>query len=280
MVSISKMGLGTAQFGIPYGISNRRGQTPAGEVSRILEVAEANGIHVLDTAASYGTAEAVLGRQNLEPFRLISKFLPREKEGVLERQLLRTLERMNTDSLAGYLAHRPDSLLEEPWLWEELRDLRERGLVDKIGYSLNLTEELDRLLKAGFVPDLVQVPLNYFDRRFVPYFSELKGAGCEIHVRSVFLQGLFFMSSDELNHFFEEIKPILRELQEFTENLSGALLRFALDQPEVDRVIVGVEHSKQLLANLESLKSATRLPPLAKSIPEHILAPVKWPATD
>ena len=49
--------LGTAQFGLPYGISNQRGQIPEAEVAAILAEAAKAGIDTLDTAAAYGSSE-------------------------------------------------------------------------------------------------------------------------------------------------------------------------------------------------------------------------------
>ena len=57
-----KLGLGTAQFGLDYGVSNRNGKTPASEVAAILRAALAHGIEVLDTAPLYGDSEASLGQ--------------------------------------------------------------------------------------------------------------------------------------------------------------------------------------------------------------------------
>ncbi|MCZ7635911.1 MAG: aldo/keto reductase [Verrucomicrobia bacterium] len=57
-----KLGLGTAQFGMNYGISNTSGQIAPDDVRRILQKASEHGISVLDTVAGYGNAEAVLGQ--------------------------------------------------------------------------------------------------------------------------------------------------------------------------------------------------------------------------
>ena len=56
-----KLGLGTVQFGMHYGISNREGKTPLREVTKILHVARDNQISVLDTAAQYGGQRTGVG---------------------------------------------------------------------------------------------------------------------------------------------------------------------------------------------------------------------------
>ena len=57
MVAIA---LGTAQFGLDYGIANSDGKVTASEVAAILELAWDGAVRWLDTAAAYGDAEAVV----------------------------------------------------------------------------------------------------------------------------------------------------------------------------------------------------------------------------
>lgn len=271
-----KLGLGTVQFGLSYGISNKTGKTPGLEVQRILSSAKNNGVEMLDSASGYGTAEEVLGQNNISGFKLVSKFLPPSEGENVASQFYKSLEALKLSSLYGYLAHRPMELLKHPEQWEELQTFKAAGKVEKIGFSLNEPEELEKLLKQGYHPDLVQVPYNYFDRRFEFGIKELKNQGCEIHTRSAFMQGLFFMDPNELQEFFGEVKPLLRQLQEI-DTLNGALLKFVLEKPFIDCVITGVENEAQLLQNIESIKHAPKLPELQKTISDNILIPSRWP---
>ena len=273
----NKLGLGTVQFGIPYGISNTKGQTSEAEVGNILSFAFEQGIDLLDTAPAYGNAEEVLGRNKVSRFKLVSKYIYPPEKGMIKGLLEKTLHDLRVDSLYGYLAHRPLALIDEPQQWQELKQCKEKGLVQKIGYSLNAPEELDALLDKGMIPDLVQVPYNYFDRRFREQLILLKNKGCEIHTRSVFLQGLFFMDPANLDPYFEEIKPALRLLQSSKKNLPEILLRFVIDQPFIDKVILGIENCEQLISNLAYHKEVPLLPKLSQSISSHILMPSHWP---
>ena len=60
-VTKSKLALGTAQFGLDYGISNRDGQTPRQDVKNIIQYAMKVGIQLFDTAPAYGISERLLG---------------------------------------------------------------------------------------------------------------------------------------------------------------------------------------------------------------------------
>lgn len=270
-----KVGLGTVQFGLPYGISNKAGQTDSIEVTKILKTAKTYKIQVLDSASAYGNSEDVLGQNDLSSFKMVSKFMPDSMEDI-SNQLETSLEKLGIQKLHGYLAHRPLNILENPALWDKLLEFKSKSKVDKIGFSLNEPMELEQLIDKGYIPDLIQVPYNYFDRRFEPYIKDLKKEGCEIHTRSAFLQGLFFMNPNRLDDFFEEVKLPISQLQK-KEFLNGALLKFAVQQPFIDRVIIGVETNKQLVENLANLELASILPELQYKINENILIPSRWP---
>lgn len=273
----SKIGLGTVQFGLDYGISNENGKTSSEEVTKILSYAQAQEIDTLDTASAYGDAEKVLGENDLNEFRIISKFMPPEQGETISSQLQKSLERLKKKNLYGYLAHRPLNVFENPLLWKELQILKKEGLVKKIGFSFNEPSELSKILHAGFIPDLIQIPFNYFDQRFKKQIIPLKEQGCEIHTRSTFLQGLFFVNPDTMNSYFDEVRPIIKNLQSTVKNLSGSLLRFASEQPFIDKVILGVEDSTQLKTNLDTLKNAVKLPAVEHKISDNILIPSGWP---
>lgn len=274
---VEKIGIGTVQFGSNYGISNTTGKTPAAEVTRILKTAQKCNIHLLDTASAYGDSEKILGMNPLDSFRIVSKFMPPTKNEPIENQLRNSLSDLGVASLYGYLAHRPAELIGRFDHWEELQNFKQKNLVEKIGFSFDTPEELQLLLKQNFIPDIIQVPYNYFDRRFEQWMISLKEKGCEIHARSAFLQGLFFLKTSELNSYFDPVKPVIDSLQNQVRNLPGTLLNFVLKKPFIDCVIIGVENEKQLTANLGSLPDDEVLPEQELQIPDYILIPSKWP---
>jgi aryl-alcohol dehydrogenase-like predicted oxidoreductase len=262
------------QFGLPYGIANRTGQPDKSTVKSVLELALNNDISLLDTASAYGTAELVLGELGTDGFQIVSKYMPPESNVSIVEQLHSTLETLRHDSLYGYLSHRPQNLLKHPEQWEVLNEQKEAGFIRNIGYSLNEPAELDLLLEAGMIPDLVQIPVNYFDRRFVPYFETLKSLGTQIHARSAYLQGLFFLR--DFPERFTPIAPIVRALQENTEHLPAALLAHVMSHANIDKVLIGVQNPAQLTDVLNSLDTAEKLPDFNEQLPDDILMPSKW----
>jgi len=276
MAFVDKIGLGTVQFGLQYGISNDYGQTSSWEVEEILKYGQSCGLNTIDTASAYGTSEQVLGSNNLSGFNIVSKFLIKEDGRTLSDQLFKSLELLNLRSLYGYMAHRAIDVIKFPELWRELKEYKNQGIIRKIGFSFNEIEEVDLVLSKGLIPDIVQVPYNYLDSRFKNYMIELKDKGCEIHTRSAFLQGLFFANIDSLGTFFDELKPTLRKLQENESDLPGKLLGYCVEKKFIDKVIVGVNNISQLKKNISGIEKMSDLPPLKSKIKESLLIPSKW----
>lgn len=273
-----KIGIGTVQFGIDYGISNKEGKTPLTEVKKILEYSHKIGVEYIDTAFAYGNAEEVLGNFDLSNFKIISKYIP-TSELTLSSQFNESLTRMNLSNIYGYMAHRPLNLITDNCkAWRQLQGLKNEGLVKKIGASFNTIEEFEKLKSHKIDLDIIQVPYNYFDRRFISVMKELKNKNnCEIHTRSTFLQGLFFHPTDSLNPFFQDIKEDLKNLQGF-DNLAKRLLTHSLSKDFIDVVNIGVNNLNQFKENTKGLnQNSFDLPILSKQIDNNILIPSLWP---
>lgn len=279
MKNQSKIGLGSVQFGTKYGISNSTGKSTTAEVRQILDLAIAHDIDTIDTASGYGDAEEVLGLIGVSSFKVISKFSPPTKEQSIAKQLNLSLDKLQTESLYAYLAHRPEDVVANPEQWVEVDELKKSGLIKKIGFSFNQTHELESILQLKMYPDIIQVPFNFFDNRFEKYFAQLKEINCEIHTRSTFLQGLFFVPTDRLNDFFNPVKTILSDLQiRYKESLPQALLNYVLSHPLIDKVIIGVETASQLRLNLIQNEEVQLEPlPITRNLSKQILMPMYWP---
>ncbi|QOZ52004.1 aldo/keto reductase [Bradyrhizobium sp. CCBAU 53338] len=264
----SRIGLGTVQFGTNYGVSNAAGQVPAPEVAAILRSAHAAGVRVLDTAASYGTAEEVLGAA-LAPdqdFAIVTKALPLS-HGLeeVERRARRSLDLLGRSPADAILIHAARDLAgsEGPRLWTLLERLRDEGLYRRIGISAYLDDGPLELARR-YRPDLMQLPFSILDQRLRQNgeLALLKKLGIEVHARSVFLQGLLFMDSERLPARLAHAGPALAATQARIKQAGlrpiEAAIGFILAQDDVDIAIVGVT-SRDELAEIVSA-SATRLP--------------------
>jgi aryl-alcohol dehydrogenase-like predicted oxidoreductase len=283
-----KIALGSVQFGIPYGVTNRGGIPPLQEVGRILALAADAGVDTIDTAISYGESERVLGEVGFPGFRIVTKLpaLP-DVEDVgrwVEQQVASSLERLRVQKVYGLLLHRPMQLLEPRGmeLYSALQRLKHDGRVEKVGISVYSPDELKRILPV-FPMDLVQVPFNVFDRRALTsgWLRRMKDAGTEVHARSAFLQGLLLLPHGELPEKFHRWAPLFLKWSNWLESkrISAleACLALPLFQDEIDRVVIGVESASQLSQILRATKDT--LPGLAFDpgyVDEDLIDPGKW----
>ena len=278
MSAESKIVLGTVQFGLQYGV-NSAGRPDEPSVREILSEALRGGITTLDTSSAYGDAEAVLGRcmPPDRPFRIVSKY-PKGETGV-GVMFRGTLARLGVDTLYGYLLHHFEVYRQDPSVRESFLALKEAGLVQKIGFSLYNPEELETILGRGDRFDLLQVPFNLFDRKFLPYMEELHRRGVEIHVRSTFLQGLFFMDRDALPEKLRPLRKYLLALDDYARqtglDIAQLALNYNLQQPCIDGVLIGVDNAAQLKANLSAVADV----PVSLDLDireQELLNPVNW----
>ena len=277
-----KIALGTAQWGMNYGISNSNGVPLDKELNSILSLARQCGINVFDTASKYGNAEERLGKLLTIENKIVTKIGGFENGENVMIQLQSSLKKLKKNIYAC-LFHSSDELIQYPDLWLQLILAKKKGLIKKIGYSLYEPKELEYLLEMGMRPDIIQVPYNLLDRKFESYIKRLKSEGVEIHIRSVFLQGLFFKSPLEIPPQLYDLKPALIEIDNLSKkyNLSKLELSlgFVLQNPNIDHVVVGVETKNQLEEIINAVKIKIDVIDLILEIPVNdnkLLNPSNW----
>lgn len=284
-----KLALGTAQFGLPYGVANQLGQVSLSEGRGILHFAKDCGIDTLDTAIAYGESQQLLGQIGVKGWQIVTK-LPAIPDGVtqpirwVETAVAESLKTLNVNSLHGLLLHRPMQLLEDNGgqIYYALHEVKRAGIVKKIGVSIYDPLELD-LLFDRFEFELVQAPFNIIDHRMIEtgWMNRLSERGIELHVRSVFLQGLLLMKSADRPQKFSRWSRLFSRLDEWIQesNLTPqeACLRYALSFPQISKIVVGVDSAKQL----QELSAATQgiLPEVPEGIfsnDSDLLNPANW----
>jgi aryl-alcohol dehydrogenase-like predicted oxidoreductase len=259
---MSKFVLGTAQFGLNYGVNNSNGQVELDEVKSILEFAKKNRIITIDTAPAYGNSEEVLGKTIFDDFQIISKTtsITNGIDKVID-DFYHSLKHLNRSSLDGLLVHNINELgiKNFNFLFEELNKLKQHGLVKKIGFSVYTPEQIDFVLE-NFDFDLIQLPLNIFDQRLIKdgKLKNLKNKGIEIHARSAFLQGLLLMDYDLIPSYFSPIIKKIDLFHELAKNMSLSRLElalgFVLSIQEIDKIVIGVNTTSQLNEIIKATK--------------------------
>jgi len=214
--------LGSAQWGMDYGITNQTGQVPPTTIRTILK--QATDVWI-DTAVAYGQAETVIGNLTIKR-PLVTKLQAGNR-------LADSLHRLSVNQVAGVLVH--DEANHDDAMWHHLQTERDSGRAAAIGVSLYTPEALNWWLERDI--DMVQLPLNILDQRFLKWLPRLKERGIVVHARSPFLQGLLLTPLDQLPPYFHPIRPLLSRIP---EPRLPTLLGFLRQIPGLDGVVVGV----------------------------------------
>jgi len=256
-MNISRLGLGTVQFGKKYGFNNSlvRKQN---EVNKILDLSIKYKISILDTAYSYLTAEKKIGNyKKNNSFKIITKIPEIKSDSISEKEIenvkrnfYKSLKNMKKKNIYGILIHnfkdiyKPGSI----YLINLLKQFKKDNLVKKIGISIYKPKQLKEALRF-FYPDIVQFPLNLLDQRFLNInFHHYKRI--EFHARSVFLQGLLLHDLNKIPNYFLPIKKSLEQMKNYFYkkglNQLEACIMFVFNQKKINHFILGVDNYTHL----------------------------------
>ena len=281
-MSCTRLGLGTAQWGMSYGVANRAGCPQSDEVREMLALGRDRGVHLLDTAYAYGDAQKVLGAHDATGYgyRIVTKTAPLLVRRIRDEELERvgaafqeSLSLLGVDSVYGLLVHGADALCVpgSQRLWSVLERLKSQGRVRKIGVSVYHPDQLERVLDDYSI-DLVQIPFNVYDQRFESQglLGRLTDMGVEVHARSIFLQGLLLLKPDQLPRSFESLRAHHSSLHEWIREAGltplECCLTFGLQQGTIGSVVVGCETVGQLRDVLDA--AARRVEPELSGLTE------------
>ena len=286
---MSKLALGTVQFGLDYGVANTSGQVNRTDVYEILSQAKGAGIDTLDTAIAYGSSEERLGEHGVDDWNIVTKLpsVPNDCADVtawVNDQITASLARLHVNHISALLLHKPAQLLESygEQLWTAMKQLKENKTVNKIGFSIYGPDELEQLWDK-YHPDVIQSPYNILDQRLkvTGWLDKLKNNGVEVHVRSVFLQGLLLLKQQSRPKKFNRWNDLWNVWDQYLidEKITPvtACLNFVNNVPQIDRIVVGVDIPAQLQELIGS--TATKI----LNIPDDLLCmdvdllnPSKW----
>jgi aryl-alcohol dehydrogenase-like predicted oxidoreductase len=296
---ISRLMLGTAQLGMPYGIANKTGAPDYGQVLKIIAAAAEGGVNCLDTAASYGSSEETLGRA-LDELKLTDRMVvvtkvkpltPRELQcpamagKAIEKSVNQSRRRLRMDLLPVVLFHHESDAA----YIESLMELKGRGWIGCAGVSCdNRPDNACRLIDTTGVSAL-QLPANILDNRHMR--SGVLGLAAErgkaIFIRSVYLQGLLVMPEPAIPAALQDIVPVRRKLEVVAQQagltLAELALRYMLSQEGVTAVLTGAESLAQVQENIRlfdhgpldpaTLAAAQAVVP---DLPEKLITPSMW----
>ena len=289
--------IGSAQFGMTYGIANRSGAPDVTEVAAILKQAVEHGVSLVDTAQSYGQSEAVLGQAMSQAevtglIRCITKLapdLPHDDFAAIDAAVDASLRHLGQTALYGLLVHHLHRVNDWQALISIMDRLKSAGRMQKFGVSLYHPEEALHFAELPGI-DIIQIPMNILDRRFLDtdFFELAHEHNITVFIRSIYLQGLILMEEQELidKNMPWAVSPVAH-LKAFSrehgiEVNALALQAVARRLPECN-IIIGLETFAQLEDNLKIWNA----PPLdskvvnlwwssLKRYPDQLLNPTLW----
>lgn len=259
---INKLILGTVQFGMDYGINNQKGKPTEKQIFNILDEARRGGIKRLDTSDAYGDVINVIGKYHKEhdAFKILNKFVSFGNDKDAIRKVEDGLKILGITSFDVYSRHSFENFVNNYGPRGILVKLKKIKLINKIGISVYTNQELETAINSDVI-DVIQIPYNIFDNhnKKVNLIAEAKCNGKEIHVRSVFLQGLFFMDENDIVTKLKPLMPYLRKIKYFCEkqdiSISELALTYTISNPDISGVLIGVDSAEQLTEDLNCLKT-------------------------
>lgn len=266
--------LGSVQFGLSYGISNSAGQPSRDTVFETLDTAWDCGIRILDSAQAYGQANSIISDYHQcqeKRFFIINKIMrhPEDPEKVLS-SLSREMDMLKIDKFHCIMIHHarsvPHSLTDS--FFEILKD----RFTNLVGLSIETPDEY-HMLKNRFSFNIVQLPLNIFNQKFIhdSFLEELKKNHVEIHARSAFLQGLALGNPALSPAYLESLVSKVRRFQQDCElheiSTAAACLLYILEKETVDHIVTGAQNPHQLEEIVSSLQESYKFKQQEKRLP-------------
>jgi len=251
--------LGTVKFGVAYGY-DKMDKLDSGVAHKVLSKAYDLGMNYYDTAPSYGEAETILGDCfESRSVNFITKVLKVESSVIddnqidlLQKSFDKSLDRMSVECCYGLLIHdvgdlnKPGSEKIIDWIYA----LKDQGLVKKVGVSVYTPKEAKDLYEL-FSYDLIQLPCNLFDQRFITSncLEWLKQKGVEIHARSLFLKGVL-LRSGTISSIPEKVNVQNERLTAYLDKKGWSRFdycwHFANLTTDVDKWVIGASKTDHL----------------------------------
>ena len=274
--NVSQITLGTVQLGMNYGIANEGGQPDTEKSFDMLSCALENGINSLDTARVYGNSEDVIGQFFKEkavtdlPF-ITSKLkvgLPadapsKDVEAKMYESVETSLSTLGIKKLDCLLLHTAgDMTTYGDTVPKVLENMVKSGYTSRVGVSVYTSDELDIMLQNDLY-EATQIPMSLFDQKLINngYLRRLKEKNIAVFVRSVFLQGLFFLDPEKITDplLIQYAKPYIEKLREYCANENMSIAEFAIsyvrDIEGVTSLVLGADTREQVLENIKYINA-------------------------
>ena len=267
-MQISPMTLGTVQLGMNYGIANDAGKPDEEKSFSILRTALEGGVTALDTARAYGDSELVIGRFLKQWQGKLSAIVtkipklqgdsPKELEKFATESVEQSLERLGVNKVSAVMLHgAKDPIIHGKACADAVKALLDHGYTDRVGVSIYTAEDIEGMLPYDIF-SVTQVPMSIFDQQLIAggFIDKLKQRDYTVFVRSVFLQGLFFLDPEKVTDpiLVEHAVPKIRLIQQIAADLGMSVAQLAIafmrDCAGVTSLVLGADTPEQVKSNI------------------------------
>jgi len=281
-----KIIIGTAQLDKNYGLNKNRNKITVNEINNIFKFLKKNQYFYIDTAKNYKGSENLLKKIDLSKFKIIGKIEKlRDKKDIyshLKKETFKSLKNLNIKKFEGYLIHDEKDLAsnKSAEIYKALIKIKEENLTKKIGISIYDFKQASKIIKS-YKLDIIQLPYNLIDRRLENkrFLKLLKKSNIEIHVRSIFLQGLLLKDSNKVPKMFYKYSKIFKKIDKYCKkNLLSKLeacLNFVMSNKVINKIIIGIEN-KSNMVEINNIKIRKFKFPKAESKDINLIDPRKW----
>ena len=305
---VKKLVFGTAQLGFNYGIANKTGKPSQLQCMDMLKTAIANGVVYLDTAHAYGESEMALGSSLKDGWlgrvKVITKLSPLDAcpstseiqtlKAFVDMSIYKSLSALRAQKLDILMLHRASHLYD--WngsAWGRLLEHKENGLICSLGVSVQNPEELLLSLNIPEV-EYIQLPFNLIDWRWDEILPQIirekEKRKLNIHVRSIFLQGLLLTNCEDswkranVSDSLNVISWLSDQVNIFhRDNIADLCFAYVNSLHWIDGIVVGMESMDQLKQNIKNLNATpltmSQVEEINRSRPKLLeisLNPAKW----
>lgn len=288
-MTFNKICIGSANFGMEYGL-DKKSPLLKKDIKEIFEFLKKENTIYIDTAANYKNSEIIIGKYSTKKFKIITKIkkIPKgvnDLEKWLKNEIYTSCKKLRVNKIYGLLVHDTQDLKNKKKakkIYKTFDILKKSKIIEKIGLSIYNPNELDLYLK-NYNFEIVQAPLNIFDRRIINsgWLKKINEKGIEFFARSIFLQGLLIKDINKIDKFFSPYKKKFEKFEIWTQKLNiskvEACIRFVNSYREVDKVIVGINNRMHFFENYKFLKKDKLIVPNSLEIKSgKILNPKLW----
>lgn len=186
--------LGIANFNKKYGYANKISYN---KINLILKKALNSKIKEIDTANNYITSNKKLKKNKLKKKFLINTKISiikgKNYKEKIDNDIRIFKKNLNVNQINTLLFHDREQIFEKNIenIVNYMAKLKKKKIIKKYGFSIYNKKELKKIINH-FNPDVIQVPGNIFDQRFLNKkdIDIFKKKNIEVQIRSIFLQGI------------------------------------------------------------------------------------------